>query len=330
MATFTGGVEILEDGTTSQFSGEGIMPWHGLCKPTEGLATAKEVLKKAHLDWKVEKRQMFFAEYDPNKKTAKNTTLFPDRFATVRVTDDRPLGIVSANYHIFQNVEAFEFMDAITDAGSGEAHYTSAGSLSGGQRVFLSVRLSEDILIAGEDAHNQYLLITNSHDGTQAFNAGVTMIRADCTNTVTLALKSAKSRWSIRHKSDLKGKVQEARDQLKMSWHYADQFQKEVEKFLSVDINADKMLAIAEAIVPPSKFQHDKAVKGIMNVFENEKTVNETNFKGTGYAAFNAVTYWSDWVRNYQTEDARFKSLVGAGFAETLRDKAHRKILAYG
>jgi hypothetical protein len=42
------------------------------------------------------------------------------------------------------------------------------------------------------------------------------------------------------------------------------------------------------------------------------------------------VTYWSDWERKYQTEDSRFKSLVGAGFAETLREKAHKKILAYG
>lgn len=327
---FTGGVEVLADGSTSQFSGEGIMPWHGLCKPTPGLGTAAEVLKKAHLDWKVEKRQIFFADYNPDKKTATNLTKYDDRFATVRVTDDRALGIVSANYHIFQNVEAFEFMDAITDAGTGEAHYTSAGSLSGGQRVFLCVRLSEGIMVAGEDAHDQYLLITNSHDGTQAFTAAVVIIRVDCTNTCTLALKSAKTKWSIRHKTDLKGKVQEAREQLKMSWNYRDKFQEEIEKFLAVDINADKMLAIAEAIVPPSKFQHDKAVKGIMNVFENEKTVNETNFVGTGYAAFNAVTYWSDWVRNYQTEDARFKSLVGAGFAETLRDKAHRKILAYG
>lgn len=317
------GLEILENGKASMFSGENIMPWHGLVEPVEGLATAAEALAHASLDWQVEKRPMYFGEGD-------DKLLFPDRFATVRVSDDRPLGIVSAGYHVFQNTEAFEFFDAVTDAGSGEAHYTSAGSLLGGQRVFLTAKIGDSFTVAGDDAHDLYLLITNSHDGTQAFTAAITTIRAVCQNTVTLGLKSAKTKWSIRHKSDLKGKVQEARDSLKMSYKYQDAFQDEVEKLLAVDINADQMKAIAESIVPPAKFQHDKAVTGIMEVFEFEKTVNDTGAKGTGWAAYNAVTYWADWERKYQTEDARFKSLVGAGFAETLRDKAHKKILAYG
>lgn len=316
-------LEILENGKASMFSGEGIMPWHGLCDPIEGLATAAEALKHAGLDWPVEKQPIYFGE--GTEKLA-----FPDRFATVRATDQRPLGIVSAGYHVFQNTEAFEFFDAVTDSGSGEAHYTAAGSLLGGQRVFLTAQIGDSFEVAGEDAHKLFLLITNSHDGTQAFTAAITTIRAVCQNTVTLGLNSAKTKWSIRHKSDLKGKVQEARESLKMTYKYKDAFQDEVEKMLSVNIGTDQFKAIAESIMPPSKFQHDKGVAGMMDVFEFEKTVNDTGIKGTGYAAYNAVTYWADWERKYQTEDARFKSLVGAGFAETLRDKAHKKILAYG
>lgn len=303
--------------------GQGIMPWHGLVESVNGLATAAEALQYAGLDWQVDKRQMYFED-------GADRIVYPDRFATVRSTDKHQLGIVSKNYHVFQNTEAFEFFDAVTDAGSGDAHYTSAGQSSGGQRVFLTAQIGENFTVAGEDAHGLYLMITNSHDGTKAFTAAITIIRVECTNAVTLALKSAKTRWSIRHKSDLKGKVQEARDSLKMSFVYKDAFEKEIEKMMNVDINADQMLSIANAIVPPSKFQHDKAVAGIMDTFENEKTINDTEAKGTGYGAFNAVTFWSDWVRNYQTEDARFKSLVGDGFAEKMRNKAHKKILAYG
>jgi phage/plasmid-like protein (TIGR03299 family) len=314
-------LEIKADGTASMFSGEGKTPWHGLGEVVSGLATAAEALEYAGLDWTVEKQPIFFGE---------NKELYSGRFATVRTSDQKALGIVSDGYHIFQNVDAFDFFDTVTDAGSGEAHYTAAGSLFGGQRVFLTAKIGETFTVAGEDAHDMYLLITNSHDGTQAFTAAITTIRAVCNNTVTLGLNSAKTKWSIRHKSSLEGKVHEARESLKMAYTYKDAFEDEVEKMMNVMVTKDEFKKIVEGIVPPSKFQHDKAVAGIMDVFENEPTVINTEANGTGWGAYNALTYWTDWERNYQTADSRFKSLVGAGFAETLRDKAHSKILALG
>jgi len=314
-------VEIKADGTGSMFSGEGKTPWHGLGEVITGLATAAEALEYAGLDWAVEKQPIFFGE---------DKAGFPGRFATVRATDQKPLGIVSDGYHIFQNTEAFDFFDAVTDNGTGEAQYTAAGSLFGGQRVFLTAKIGDTFTVAGQDAHDMYLLITNSHDGTQAFTAAITTIRAVCNNTVTLGLNSAKTKWSIRHKSSLEGKVTEARESLKMSYTYKDAFEAEVEKMMQVQVDKDQFKKIIEGIVPAAKFQHDKAVSGLMDVFENERTVTETAANGTGWGAYNAVTYWTDWVRNYQTADSRFKSLVYAGFAEKLRDKAHSKILALG
>jgi phage/plasmid-like protein (TIGR03299 family) len=314
-------LEIKADGKASMFSGEGKTPWHGLGEVVSGLATAAEALEYAGLDWTVEKQPIFFGEQFNG---------FPGRFATVRTSDQKPLGIVSDGYHIFQNVEAFDFFDAVTDHGTGEAHYTAAGSLFGGQRVFLTAKIGDTFEVAGQDAHDMYLLITNSHDGTQAFTAAITTIRAVCNNTVTLGLNSAKTKWSIRHKSSLEGKVHEARESLMMSYKYRDAFQEEVEKMMAVQVNKDQFKKIIEGIVPPSKFQHDKAVAGMMDVFENEPTVINTEANGTGYGAYNAVTFWSDWVRNYQTTDSRFKSLVGGGIAETLRDKMHSKVLALG
>lgn len=314
-------LDMREDGTARMFSGEGKMPWHGLGKVVDGLATAKEALEHAGLDWTVEKQPIYFG---------KEKELYSGRHATVRTLDQKPLGIVSDGYHIFQNTEAFDFFDAVTDAGTGEARYTSAGSLMGGARVFLTAQIGDTFDVAGQDAHKLYLLITNSHDGTQAFTASVTAIRAVCQNTVTMALNSAKTKWSLRHKSSLEGKVHEARDSLKMTFKYQDAFQAEVEKMMSIAVTEKQFKEIVEGIVPESKFQHDKAVVGLMDVFMNERTVNETEAKGTAYGAYNAVTYWTDWVRNYQTDDSRFKSLVGAGFAESMRNKAHKQLLAVG
>lgn len=314
-------LDLREDGTARMFSGEDKTPWHGLGKVVKGLATAKEALEWAGLDWTVEKQPIYFG---------KDKELYSGRHATVRTLDGKALGIVSDGYHIFQNAEAFEFFDTVTDAGSGDAHYTTAGSLFGGQRVFMTAQIGDTFNVAGEDAHNMYLLITNSHDGTQALTASITTIRAVCNNTVTLALNSAKTQWSLRHKSSLQGKAEEARKSLQMSFKYEDAFQKAVEDMMKIQVTKDQFNKIVEGIVPESKFQHDKAVTGLMDVFENERTVNDTNAKGTAWGAYNAVTYWTDWVRKYQTEDSRFKSLVAKGFGETLRNKAHKQLLAIG
>lgn len=311
-------LEIV-DGKAKMFSGEGILPWHGLGTVVDGLATAAEALEYAGLDWLVEKQPIYFGE---------DKRIFSGRHATVRVTDQKPLGVVSDAYHVFQNVEAFDFFDAVTDNGTGEAKYTAAGSLMGGSRVFLTAKVGDAFMVGGDDAHDLYLLITNSHDGTQAFTAAVTTIRAVCYNTVTLGLRSAKTKWTIRHKGSLEGKVAEAREALKMTFKYGDAFEQEVEKLLSFEVTKDKFKEIVEDIIPASKFQHDKDVAGLMNVFENEPTVNDTSAKGTGWGAFNAITYWADWERRYQTPDSRFQSIANAGFAEKLRSKAHSRILA--
>lgn len=316
-------LEIKADGTASMFSGEGLTPWHGLGTVVEGLKTSREALELAGLDWTVIKEPMKFGS---------DNTPFPGMYVTTRETDRKPLGTVTDGYHIFQNVEAFDFLDQLTDTDSAEAVYTSAGSLFGGKRVFLVMKIGDTFMVGEDDAHDMYLMVTNSHDGTQAFTASITTIRAVCNNTVTMALNSAKASWSLRHKTSLQGKVQDARETLQMTFKYADAFEKAVQEMIEVEITKDQFKKIAEQIVPESKFKHDKDVASLMNVFESEKTVLAGGGEGTGWGAFNAVTYFTDHVREYRTDDSRFKSLVdlgGAkGFANKLRNDAHKLILA--
>lgn len=318
-------LELRDDGTARMFSGEGITPWHGLGTVVEGLATADEALKLAGLDWQVSKEPVY-------QKTGEAFKPVPDRFLTVRDLDQRTLGIVSSNYHIFQNNEAFDFLDTITDTGSKAAKYTTAGSLFEGRRVFLTLKIGDTFMVGDEDAHDMYLMVTNSHDGTQAFSASVTTIRAVCNNTVTMALREAKSKWTLRHKTELSGKIEDARQALKMSWTYADAFQEEVDRLLDIEVTKDAFNKIIERAVPESKFQHDKDVAAIMDVFEYEPTVQMGGGAGTGWGAYNAVTYFTDNVRNYRTPEARFKSILGTeaqqGFAEALRNRTRQEILA--
>lgn len=323
-------LEII-NGKAQMFSGEGLTPWHTLGNVIAGLATAEEALKLAGLDWTVDLQQLFMAA--PDGTLAK----VPDRFSTTRSSDNKSLGIVSAGYHVYQNVDAFSFLNTITDTGSGEAVFSTAGSLFGGSRTFMTLKIGDGFTVGDNDAHDLYLMVTNSHDGSQAFTASVTPIRAVCNNTVTLGLAQAKTKWTLRHKTQLDGKIHEAREALEMAFKYEDAFAEEVERMMAVQIADDQFYSIVNKIVPASKRQHDKDVEELMDIWENEPTVGMGGGEGAfgkknGWAAFNAVTYFTDH-KEYRTPESKFNSIIGSGvgtgLAEKLRPAAHKAILAF-
>lgn len=310
-------LEILDNGEASMFYA-GDTPWHGLGTKVDGILTAKEALTAGSLDWLVEKRPIYAqrgGEFVP----------IPDRFETVRDRDEKTLGIVASDYKLIQNIEAFEFFDTVVD--SGEAKYETAGSLFGGKRVWLTALLGDDIMVDGSDAHRLYLLLTTSHDGSRALTAAVTMVRAVCNNTVTFGINSAKSVWSMTHKQTLEGKVEEARKSLGLGFKYAEEFEKAVQEMLEIEVTNDKFKAIVEGVLPEQKRQKDKNVASLMNIFENEPTVTEATGAGTGWGAYNAMTFWLGHAREVRSLEARMTSEVG-GFGAKLREKTKTAILA--
>ena len=131
-------------------------PWHGLGTKVGHVLTAEEAIKAAHLDWTVEKREIYFKEEIDVFKSA-------NAFATVRTDINLPLGIVSKNYKPIQNLEAFNFMDTLTM--TKEAKYHTAGALFSGERVWILTKLPEQIVVLDEDVVDRYLLLVNNHDG---------------------------------------------------------------------------------------------------------------------------------------------------------------------
>jgi phage/plasmid-like protein (TIGR03299 family) len=198
----------------------------------------------------------------------------------------------------------------------------------------MTLRIGETFTVGGDDAHDLYLMATNSHDGSQAFTVSITPIRAVCQNTVTLGLAQAKTKWSIRHKVSLEGKVQDARDILEMSFRYEDAFQKAVEDLLNIPVTTDQFFEITDKLIPESKRQHDKDVEEVMAIWKNEPTVlmaSNGSEKKNAWSAFNALTYFTDH-KEYRTQESRFNQIlgtgVGTGLGEKIRPKAHKMLLA--
>lgn len=308
-------LELLANGQASMmYNIETGVPWHNMGEGVEGVATASEAITAASLDWLVTK--------EPAERKGE---IIPDKFWIVRDRDDKVLGGVGKDYRPVQNHEAFEFFDNLVD--SGEAKYDTAGSLGGGKRIWLTAQVGDDIQVAGQDSHRLYLALLSSHDGSRSLTALTTMVRIVCANTETMALRSAKTSWTMTHRQDLRGKVNEARDALKLSFKYRDAFDAEMQRMLGVKVSVDQFRSMMTDVLPPQKRQLEKNLTVLTGIYENSPTINDAGMAGTGAGAYNAVTEWLTWGREVRSQEARMVNLMG-GFGQQVRNKTHTAVMA--
>lgn len=312
-------LEMLANGKASMmYNMETGVPWHGLGNPVHGVVTAAAALEKSGLLWGVEKTPVYQLEdgtYTP----------IPDRFRIRRDSDGKTLGVVGKDYKPVQNADAFEFFDNLVD--SGEAKYDTAGSLSGGKRIWLSAQVGDDVQVAGQDSHRLFLALLSSHDGSKSLTALTCLIRIVCANTEQMAIRGAKTSWTMTHRQTLAGKIQEARDALKLSFKYRDAFDAEMQKMIAVQVSVDQFRAMMTEVLPKQKRQLEKNLTVLTGIYENSPTINDTGIGGTGMGAYNAVTEWLTWGREIRSQEARMVNTLW-GFGAQTRKKTADRILA--
>ena len=321
------------DGTYA-FASARVPAWHKKGTITDGAMTAQEALTLTGLDGVVS------VSADPVSTTVNGQVLKIDnKFITYR---DHPkhgltaLGVVGNRYTPIQDSDAFEFLNYLADESG--AVFETAGALGNGERVFMSMKMPDTMKLAnGADTVDNYILAVNSHDGTTSFNVAVTPVRVVCQNTVRLGLAKAVSKISLRHTANATHKVQQARETLGIIWKYQEEFQREVDKLLAIDLSEQDFQKFVDKLVPmpnaKDATQRELATverkRGEITQLWNAPT--QANVAGTGWAAYNAVVEWSDWVRRIRGEgdkDALRAERLILGIGEEIKDKAHALLLA--
>ncbi len=229
-------------------------PWHGLGTRVMEAPDSREALIQAGLDWQVLQEPIY----------TDTRELIDGYKANVRDTDRKVLGVVTDRYKVIQNREAFEFTDELLGSG---VRYETAGSLQGGKRVWLLARLPHEYIIAGERI-SPYLVFSNTHDGSGAIKAALTPIRVVCSNTLNLALSTAKRSWSMIHTGDIRGKMQEAKETLFMAEKYMDSLGKEFENLRRKKLTDRQVMEYIELLLPVEEGatqQQEKNVKEVGN-----------------------------------------------------------------
>jgi phage/plasmid-like protein (TIGR03299 family) len=210
------------------------------------------------------------------------------------------------------------------------AVFETAGSIDNGRKVFMTMKLPNGLNIGGVDAIDMYLMAWNTHDGSSSFSVAVTPIRVVCQNTLTAALRAAKSKFSVRHTASSSGKIQAAREALGITFKYAEEFEREAESLLSQSMTDKEFAKMVEMAIPLNDPESPRAVtmaeqaRGTLMALWKAPT--QLNVANTKWAAYNTFAEYSDWAKPVRSKDgdvARAERIVnGSG------DRFKNKMLA--
>ena len=318
--------------------------WHGLGQIVKDYPTSAEALKFAGLNYEVEKRNLFTYGDDANPNTDPEIDDdvvmewridVPNFFATVRTDNDAVLGVVGKDYQIVQNVDAFNFFDAIV--GGDGIQYETAGALGKGERIFITAKLPGYIKVGNNDMTEKYLFLTTSHDGFGSITAAFTPVRIVCNNTLNAALRNCTGSIKIRHTANAKDRLAEAHRVMGISNKMSDELEGIFNQWAKVRITDQQVQRLIQLAMVPNKEVLENIKDGNLDelstafsnvcssVYEYAMTSpsqQQETTKGTVFGAYNAVTGYFQNVRNYKDGDAKVKSLLFGGTAQLRAQKA--------
>lgn len=313
----------------------GSTPWHGLGTNVSGLMTSHDALVKAHLNWQVVKKPLFYSELSNHEYfSIDHAKPVPNTFGVFRESDDGLIPLtrngksVGKVWTALQNADAFSFMDEILQ--TQEATIEVAGALGNGEKVWVLAKMPETILINGQDPIEQYFLITNNHDGTGAVKFLPTPIRVVCQNTLSLALSNATTVMSKRHTSKLGNAVDEARESLGIMNQDFITWGEKAESLLAVEMELDDM---KEYFVDTLGLKREENGE----ISDDTRTRNKLNkvvsllatqknligdMEGTAWAAYNAATeYFDHHATTLRNGEKSIKATESAIFGPFARRK---------
>lgn len=298
-------------------------PWHGFGKILTEQPTLQDALNYGGLGYHVEKT--------PNvHRMPSGVEIISDKsFFTWRTDTNTVLGAhVGDRYTCVQNIDALNIVDQFP------YHIETAGVLKDGAISFICMKSDKQIVVKGSDVTEMYLLFTNSFDGSSPVSVLFTPVRVVCNNTLTAALKGAKDKYTFRHTTSAKDKINESMKIIGLLEKNTAALQTVFNTLSDLQINPIDFLghvylteAEITALALGSVLQEDSVlstrkaniIRNTLSYYENG--FGQAEFKGTGWGGYNAVTGFLTH-KEFDNSDDFMMSTVFGGNYNNLAQKA--------
>lgn len=247
-----------------------------------------DILKKANLDYTVIKEPVYLHD----------GILVPSRIATLKAETREPIGLVSDRYEVYQNQDAFRFLEEIPDI-----EFVRAGETYNGMVYIIGKLPSLTIL---NDTFTPYVIFQTSHNGWFSLRATICPLRIVCQNQFAMSFRNMENTISIRHSARIDSSIAEAQQLLKDTALYMQGFTNTAEELALLKITDTDRNKICDAF-----FESAKAITDRQKIALDEKKTrfnlcyqddDNSNFRGTAWGLVNALTDYETHRERKQTD----------------------------
>lgn len=293
--------------------------WHGLGTVFPDHPTREEAQKIAH-NWEPITAPIF-SERPIVGEDGDLTTVMEEVEgfkSVVRSDTSDVLGVVSESYTPVNNSEMYDIAEAIEGEAKGSVMYETGGSLKGGSKVWLLIRLRDPLIIGGDDATATipYYALQNNHDGLGSFRGQATMTRIVCDNTAQVADLDARARGTefvFRHTRNVKDRIEEARAALAGWRESVETYRLLAEHLASEPISRSEARLFIESFIP-EPMEHIVTERVRNNIdrsreawwqFYNDQTTER--LQNTRWGLVQASVEYLNHGKRAHTQESRFK-----------------------
>lgn len=298
----------------------------------EGINTIHDALEFGGLNWKVEKKGIY------NELGQR----IPNHYRTARSDNNDTLGIVGNQYEVYQNDEALSFIDNLL--GIGLTKLNRIGSFSMGRRIVANIQIKDDEGGSEVDPIEKNMVITNSHDGSSPVLVLCTDTRVVCQNTLELAIREAKNKFSVKHTRSMREKMHIAEDIFAKSIKYFQETNNFYNHLKDVTFTEKQLRELVgrvygfDATDKDLSTRSDNILEEVTELSYTGKGTDLPNVRGTAWGAYNAVTEYLDHYSTNRVHegrnasDVKFESIYFGSIAQKRHKLANeiREMVAIG
>lgn len=288
--------------------------------------TTEEVLRNAGLDFEVGREPLYTA-------TGREVR---SKFQRIkRMDNDVTLGVVGRTYHPMQNADLLGIADRLVQ--NDDIAWDRIGMVGQGEKLYASFKLPDTYHIDGWDDLDQYIYLTNTHDGSGGVKCIPANIRFGCTNQFAFHQSQLRKAGinprdlTIRHSSKMADRISQFEHAIGLVDTLNNNFAHQAAELMAVEMTeADKATFYIDALglTTDEKLVNEDNEWGLktrgLNTFnhlkelEKSSTNNTSAMRDTAWQSWNVVTEYLDhaWVHNSNgTVNAKRaeSSLIGTG-----------------
>jgi hypothetical protein len=219
----------------------------------------------------------------------------------------------------------------------------TAGILDDGARLYVTAKMPNKFFIDGDDENgiDDYILFTNTHDGSGAVMALFTPIRVICQNTLNAAIRGAVNKVSFKHTARVGERLEFTKEEnmkhilgiLGKHKQFSEEFMTQMYKLKEDKItDADATMFATYVMSGANASEHMRLVKSnnmdVLGVSEIptrtknniislrdaiESGIGQSNFRGTKLWLYNGLTTYLGNDVSYKSEEDKMDSLVLGG-----------------